>query len=256
VNDDPGPGDVRLLAETGLGRGSNVVEFGCGSGALSRLLARAVGPAGRVLGLDLSAFNVARARELASEERLDNALFEVADLRQTRAATDYADVTVARNVLGHVSAPELVVKEMLRVTRPSGVVAALDADEGLVVYEPEPPVLAELRDVLARDRMAEGGNQYVGRSLYRLLAEAGLAGVRAVALPSNSTDPEWSTTRDPASHTAVLARAVDGLVERGKLSAEEASRYQRALHEVTHNPAGFIFVCSFFVWGRKPLRCA
>lgn len=248
--------DLRLLVEAGLARGMNVVEFGCGSGALARLLARTVGPSGRVLGLDVSAFSVARARDLAAQEKLGNVLFEVADARDSRVASDFADVCLARHLLGWVPDPERVVKEMARVARPGGIVAVFEGDEGLVVYEPEPPALTELRNLLARQRLEAGGSRLVGRSLYRLLTQAGLANVRIVALTCNSTQPEWSASRDPASHTALLARAVDDLVEKGNLSREEAARYYRALEEVTKNPLSFVFVCSFFAHGRRPLRCA
>lgn len=247
---------VHLLFQAGLGRGATVVEFGSGAGALCRLLAREVGPDGRVLGLDPSAFSVARARELSAQERLENLSFEVADLGDTHLPWDCADVCLARESLGSVSSPERITREMTRIVRPSGVIAAFESDEGLVVYEPEPPALAELRDLLARERLAGGGRPISGRSLYRLLSQAGLADVRVVALTSNSTELEWSKTRDPANHTALLLQAVDRLVEKGTLSKEEGARYGRALDEITGNPLSFVFVCGFFAYGRRPLRCA
>ncbi len=248
--------DLRLLTEAGLARGMNVVEFGCGAGALSRLMARAVGPAGRVLGLDLSAFNVARSREIAAQGKLDNAIFEVADPRATKVATGFADLCVARHLLGKVPDAERVVREMTRVTRPGGVVAVFDTDEGLTIFEPEPPTVTELRNLLTRERLASGGNLTVGRSLYRLLTDAGLGGVRVVLLTSNSTEPEWPITRGPASRLAVLARAVDNLTEEGKLTREEAAHYHRAIEELTKNPKSFICATDFFAHGRRPLRCA
>lgn len=247
---------LRLLVEAGLGRGMNVVDFGCGPGTLSRLMARTVGPAGRILGLDLSAFNVARARELAAQEKIGNISFEVGNPLDTRLASGFADVCVAGYLLGNISHPEQVVKEMVRVVRPGGMVAAFDGDEGLVVYEPEPPALAELRDLLVRERLASGGNRMIGRSLYRLLAEAGLTGVRVVVLTSTSTDPEWSPTRDPRGHAAHLTQALRRLVEEDRLPREEASRYFRVLEEVAKNPLSFVCISSFFAYGRRPLRCA
>lgn len=254
--EDTGGEELRLLTEAGLARGTTVVDIGCGSGALSRLIARAVGPAGRVLGLDSSAFNVARSREIAAQEKLDNAIFEVADPGETRVAPGFADLCVAHYLLGRVLDPERVVKEMARVTRPGGVVAVFDTDEGLTVFEPEPPGVTKLRSLLARERLAAGGSLTVGRSLYRLLSEAGLSGVRVVLLTSNSTEPGWSATRDPASRVGVLARAVRSLTEEGKLNREESARYHRALDEVTKSQLGFICATDFFAHGRRPLRCA
>jgi ubiquinone/menaquinone biosynthesis C-methylase UbiE len=247
---------LRLLTQAGLGRGLDVVEFGCGSGSLTRLLAQAVGPAGRVLGLDLAAFSVARARELAAQENLDNVTFQVADLTGSRLSSDYADLCLARQALGSASSPEMVIREMTRVVRPGGLVAVFEGDDDLIVYEPEPPFLGELRDALARDRLAGGGSRVAGRSLYRLLSLAGLAGVRVVALTFNSTEPDWPAAPEYSRPPALLIQAVGRLVEKGRLSRDEGARYGRGFEELAGNPLSFVFACSFFAYGRRPLRCA
>lgn len=248
--------ELRLLTEAGLGRGMNVVEFGCGSGAVSRAVARTVGPAGRMLGLDDSAFSAARSRELALQEKLENTTYEVVDMGQTKVASNYADLCFARHLLSRVPRPENVVKEMVRVTRPGGVLAVFDTDDGLTVFEPEPPAVTEIRSLLAREHHAAGGNVRIGRLLHRLLAEAGLGGIRVVLLTANSTEPEWSPDRDPASTVTALGRGLDRLAEAGKVGPEDAARYRRTIEELTRNPMSFICTVSFFVYGRRPLRCA
>jgi ubiquinone/menaquinone biosynthesis C-methylase UbiE len=248
--------DIRHLVEAGLGRGMNVVEFGCATGSFTREIARAVGPAGRVHGVDYSAFSVARARELSAQEGLENVTFDVADEKATTLATDFADLCVARHVLAQTPRPEEVVKEMSRVARPGGIVATFEADEGLVIYEPEPPALHELRDLLARNRLSTGGTWMTGRRLYRLLRDAGLERVRIVARTANSTEFERSPGHERMSHTAGMSRAVEALADKGDLTRDEASRYLRALEEAAGDPLSFIFVCDFFAFARKPLRCA
>lgn len=250
-----GSDELRLLTQVGLARGMNVVDFGCGSGAFSRLVARAVGPAGRVLGLDASAFNVARSRELAGQEKLDNTTFEVASPAETRVASDFADLTVADHLLGRVPEPALIVKEMARVTRPGGVVAVFDDDECLTVFEPQPPVVTELRNVLARVGPS-GAYAGIGRHLFRLLSEAGLSGVRVTIKTINSTEPEWSDKVELTGHVGLLARALDQAAEGDRVPAEDAGRYRRALEDLIKNPPGFVSVASFFAFGRRPLRCA
>ncbi len=251
-----GSDELGLLRGAGLRSGMSVVEFGCGVGALARQIARAVGPGGRVLGVDGSAFNVARARELALQEKLDNASFEVADPVSGKLIPECADMCVSREFLGRVSDPGAAVREMVRVARPGGIVVALEPDEGLVVYEPEPPALAELRDLLARRRLALGGNWMIGRSLYRFFAQAGLVSVRVAVLTSNSTDPEWANARDPSNHGDLLRKAVDDLVASGGCTPEKAGVYYRALDEVGRNPLAFVLVSRFFAYGTRPLRCA
>jgi ubiquinone/menaquinone biosynthesis C-methylase UbiE len=70
------PFGVALLAKLGLGAGECVLDVGCGAGATSLMLAERVRP-GLVLGVDISAPLLARARERAAA--VENLRFEQAD---------------------------------------------------------------------------------------------------------------------------------------------------------------------------------
>jgi len=249
-------GKIALLSSVGLHPNVRVVEFGCATGAFTRELAKAVGPSGLVHGIDPSAFNIARARELTRPDGLQNMLFAVASPARTGLAADSADLVVADHLLGRVSDPGEVVAEMVRVLRPGGTAAVFDDDEGLVVYEPEPPALTELRTLLARKRHESGEGLMVGRCLYRFLREAGLQEVTVVARTFNSTEMEPRERAQRMNHLAALAQTVDSLRETGAIPAADSARYHRALEEVASNPLEFIFVCGFFAHGTKPLRCA
>ena len=50
-----GPAGRRLLLQAGLKRGMHVADFGCGVGAVTRMLGEMVGPSGSVTGIDVSA---------------------------------------------------------------------------------------------------------------------------------------------------------------------------------------------------------
>jgi len=131
-----------------------------------------------------------------------------------------------------------------------------DDDEGLVIYEPEPPALAELRALLARKRHDSGGRVMIGRSLYRLLLEAGLQEVTVIAQTFNTTQVKPQERPRRMNHLSALTRSLAALEDSGAVSKADAARYRRALEEVAANPLGFAFACSFFACGRKPLRCA
>jgi SAM-dependent methyltransferase len=62
-----------------LAAGERVIDVGCGCGGTSLALAGRVGPSGRVLGVDVSAIMLARARERARNARVANVAFENAD---------------------------------------------------------------------------------------------------------------------------------------------------------------------------------
>ena len=67
-----GPSTRALLAEVGIAAGSACLDLGCGGGDVTLELARALGPGGRVLGVDLDEIMVDMARREAEEQRLSN----------------------------------------------------------------------------------------------------------------------------------------------------------------------------------------
>ena len=67
-----GPSARALLAEVGIAAGSACLDLGCGGGDVTLELARALGPGGRVLGVDLDEIMVDMARREAEEQRLSN----------------------------------------------------------------------------------------------------------------------------------------------------------------------------------------
>jgi ubiquinone/menaquinone biosynthesis C-methylase UbiE len=58
----------RAVASLGLKAGDTVVDVGCGTGLDFSLLERAVGPAGRIIGVDMTDAMLARARERVRRE--------------------------------------------------------------------------------------------------------------------------------------------------------------------------------------------
>jgi ubiquinone/menaquinone biosynthesis C-methylase UbiE len=76
-----------------LREGARVLDVGCGCGATTLTIAEKVGTGGSVVGLDVSAPMLARARERAAGQ--DHARFELADAT-TFTTTDPFDAIVSR----------------------------------------------------------------------------------------------------------------------------------------------------------------
>ena len=109
---------AQLADLAGVARGQRVLDVGCGPGALTEELVRRVG-AGNVAAVDPSEPFVAAARE-----RNPGAEVQQAGAEQLPFADDSIDAALAQLVVHFMQDAVAGVREMARVTRPGGVVAA------------------------------------------------------------------------------------------------------------------------------------
>ena len=82
----------QILSTIGLGPGMVFVDMGCGDGYFALPAARRVGPEGRVYANDIDEGAVARLRERAAQEGLDNLVAEVQESEDSVACEGCADI--------------------------------------------------------------------------------------------------------------------------------------------------------------------
>jgi ubiquinone/menaquinone biosynthesis C-methylase UbiE len=106
-----------------LASGARVLDLCCGAGASAIPAARAVGPEGRVIGVDVSQALLDLARSMAEAEGLTNLELRCADATATGYADGEFDAVVC--VFGVFFLPDMAgfMAEMWRMVRPGGTLA-------------------------------------------------------------------------------------------------------------------------------------
>jgi ubiquinone/menaquinone biosynthesis C-methylase UbiE len=161
-----------LATSAGARRGDRVLDVGCGTGVLARLLAEAVGSAGEVIGVDAAPEMVAHA--VARARSLPNCKFEVGNA----GALDYPDgsfdLVVSSLTLHHLAPQDQLpaVMEMRRLLRPAGRV---------LVAEFQAPTGRGWGLLLAATGLA--AMERAVPKLEQLAAEAGFADIKRGELP-------------------------------------------------------------------------
>ncbi|MGW0119442.1 methyltransferase domain-containing protein [Streptomyces sp. NPDC003327] len=201
-----------LLPE--LRAGLDVLDVGCGPGTITADLAAAVAP-GRVVGVDAAEDVLAKARNVSAERGLGNVEFAVADVHALDFPDDSFDVVHAHQVLQHVGDPVRALREMRRVCRPGGVVAARDSDYGAFAWYPELPALETWLDLYHRVASANGGEPDAGRRLFAWARQAGFTEVTTTATAWCFATPQerawWSGLwADRTTSSGYAELAVDG----------------------------------------------
>ncbi len=163
-----------------LAPGLSVLDVGCGPGTITADLAALVAP-GKVTAVDASEDVLTEARATAAERGQTGIRFVRGDALALDFPDDSFDVVHAHQLLQHLGDPVAALREMRRVCRPGGVVAARDADYAAMAWYPRTAGLDDWLDLYRRVARANGGEPDAGRRLRSWARAAGFTDVTASA---------------------------------------------------------------------------
>jgi ubiquinone/menaquinone biosynthesis C-methylase UbiE len=123
--------------------------LGCGIGETTRQLARTLDKPNEIVGLELNPDLVETAKKVSSGQE-DRVSFEQGDVFALEFADNSFDFVFARYLLMHLSEPEAVLKEMLRVCKSGGVVAVQEPDFSFQQCYPDSWAYERLPDLFSR----------------------------------------------------------------------------------------------------------
>ncbi len=250
LNDLLNAGSLEALA---LRRSQRVLEVGSGLGHFARAMALAVGPRGKVVGVEKSARQIRVARRLpgARGPRLE---FRPGDARALPlAASEWGsfDVAHARFLLEHLPDPLAAVREMVRAVRPGGRIVLEDDDHDLLRLHPEPAGFRRLWRAYMRAFAANGNDPFIGRKLPALLLAGGAESTRCTWLFFGSCSPAPQFPGFHRNLMGVIVGARRQLLEAG-LSPAELAKSLAALRHWAALPGASIWYSVCWTEARRP----
>ncbi|MEV8066954.1 methyltransferase domain-containing protein [Streptomyces sp. NPDC085995] len=239
------PVTFRHIDQFGIRAGMRCWEVGAGGPSVPLGLAERVGPTGEVLATDIDTSWLAGLAGLGGG---------VIETRRHDVAADPPpaggfDLVHARLVLVHVTDRAEALRRMIQALRPGGVLFLEDADPALQPLlcpdesGPEQRLANRLRSGFRALMAQRGADLAYGRTLPRLLREAGLTDVRADAY-FPITSPACAVLE-----AATVRQIRDRLVAEGLATDEEIERH---LANVATGRLDLATAPMVSAWGRRP----
>ncbi|MCD6032400.1 MAG: methylase involved in ubiquinone/menaquinone biosynthesis [Thermomicrobiales bacterium] len=162
-----------VLQAAGVDKGMRVLDIGCGVGDVSFLAARLVGPDGEVIGVDTSPEAIAVATRRADAAGLANVRFVIRDAADL-TLDEPVDALVGRLVLMYFADPAVMLRRLLGVVKPGGIVAFQEIDMETATSAPRCPVFETAVERIKEAFTRGGCDIRTGLKLARIFQEAGL----------------------------------------------------------------------------------
>ena len=232
---------IPLYIEVGLKDAKLVLDVGCGSGIVTRDIARLT--KGKVIAVDGSKDMIKVAQNVLKPYK--NVELRVGDANNLPLEDNMFDIVTCNLLLMWTDDPQKVLNEMARVTKPGGIVlATLEPDYGGKLHFPENP---KVDPIFAGEAIrARGGDPHIGRKLRLLFVRAGL--VTKVGIGNNRI---WSCDEDKAYYFHARDFYVKALRTSG-LSQEEIDKWEYDYLKSLDEGVQLNFFPQFYAIGKKP----
>ena len=222
--------------------GDHVIDVGCGTGDDARAMAQRVGKSGRVVGIDSSEVMISEAKKRS--ETLDLPVqFQTGTVLKLPYGNGTFNAARADRMFQHLKNPGAALRELVRVTRPSGTIGVLDPDWGTLVVDSPDRTLT--RQIFSASQDDTPTNPWMGRQLYAIFDDAGLKNLQV--LPVNIPILTFSS----ADLILNLQSYVNRAVEKNAITSEQGSRWISELMERDRSGRFFSSLSGFGIFGTK-----
>lgn len=169
--------DYRTLKPL-LKEGMVILDVGCGTGAISKDIAKIVGAKGKVIGIDNTKKFIESGqksyKEIANLDLIHSDLFDF-------ESEEKFDLIVAARVLQWLTTPKEALLKMKELLKPNGQISILDYNHEDLDWKPSPPKSMQVfYDAFLKWREDAGMNNRIAEDLSGLMNEAGFSSIEVL----------------------------------------------------------------------------
>lgn len=240
-----------VLRAAGIRQGMRVLDVGCGAGDVSFLAATLVGREGSVIGVDRSTEAIALAKRRAADVGLGNVSFVNQDLQELATEARF-DAIIGRLVLMYFPQPDALLRRLVDLLVPGGLVAFHELDVLGATSEPNVPLFARTVARVSETLRRVNADPRMGMRLAQTFQRANLPTPRMIAHARIGTAAEVAIFQQLTGITRTLLPAMEqnGIATAAEVDIDTlAERLQRAVQVADATVVAPLFVGA---WARRP----
>lgn len=197
------------VAIASLKEGDTVLDLGSGAGFDCFLAAKKVGPGGRVIGVDMTAEMLDKARGNAEKGHYTNVEFRMGEIENLPAADNSVDVVISNCVINLSPDKRRVFREAFRVLKPGGRLMVSD-----IVLTQEMPDLIKtsIEAYVGCVAGAETKEKYLAAIKAAGFTDVGIAGETTFPIELMNNDPTVQQVVDSLSLSPEMINEITGSV--------------------------------------------
>lgn len=183
VEEAYGPASHDLVNQLGIKAGMQILDVGCGTGAMLKHFADTVGPTGKVVAFDSSAEQIEFSRQRVAALGINACEFIQGNAHATGLPSASFDVVYSRFLFLHLNDPSAAVAEMRRLAKSGGIIVCEDISmkNGFTIPKSEP--IDAIKKIIYQAAASAGIDWDIGLRLYGLLQRAELRDVDVKLVP-------------------------------------------------------------------------
>jgi ubiquinone/menaquinone biosynthesis C-methylase UbiE len=213
---------INLLKDLQLPRNGKLLEVGCGTGVSLQDVSTVYGQP-NLVGIDFTARFIEHAIERARKQRYTNVTYIQGDARDTKMDDNEFDSTFCDKLLLHIGPCEVVLGEMVRVTKRGGTVGAIEWFPNFLISTTTSDSFRKFNEIFARAVY----NYNVATNLERYFHSVGLTDLksRTYLATTNSLDSEpfWR---------AFLIHQIPMFVHAGLISEQDGNQFVAEIEDL------------------------
>jgi len=223
--------------------GDKILDVGCGTGIITRLIAPSLFPNGSITGIDISSHFIELARKYIQDLKSQSIInFDVGDAEKLPYPDQYFDAAFATRLLLHIDNPQQVINELKRVVKRKGRIILADWDFDSIVVDHSNRQIT--RKIIHWRTDNKDGNNWSGRQLFRLLKEQGLEEIDIKPIVTIAIDEDNSLTHS-------IFSAASGALESNIINTKQYSSWISELKKRLQEGSFFASIVYFLAKGIK-----